>query len=135
MAFTIEPSKAACQPQAAFVSQQYVSSFTNQAMMTKEIKEEDELEKSFKKIQEYLQEPPDIIWGSGATVQYGMPTMNALKILLSKDFPEMKNSSDNLEEELGKECYAESIDKIKEDIWKAIIAENHGSALRFSSMF
>lgn len=71
-------------------------------------------------IQDYLQKPPVVIWGSGATIPYGMPSMSDLKHELGSQFPEIAKSSDNLESELGKDCYDGEIDTIKKIIWQTI---------------
>ena len=33
----------------------------------------------YKKIQDYLREPPLVIWGSEATIDFGLPSMSKLK--------------------------------------------------------
>ncbi len=79
-------------------------------------------------IQNYLQKPPVVIWGSGATIPYGMPSMYDLKMKLGTAFPDIASSADNLECELGKECYDGKIDEIKKIIWQSIY-ENNSDAL------
>ena len=55
----------------------------------------------FKLIQKFLKTPPVIIWGSGATIPYGLPGMDDLKKLLKNELKDM-NKNANLETELGK---------------------------------
>lgn len=81
-------------------------------------------EEIYSLIQNYLQKPPTVIWGSGATIPYGMPSMNDLKMKLGAAFPGIGSSADNLEYELGKECYDGKIDEIKKIIWKSIYDKN-----------
>ena len=70
-------------------------------------------DKAFKIIQKFLEDPPVIIWGSGATIPYGLPSMNDLKqALQSQDIVSLEKS-DNLETELGKIQDIEKINKIK----------------------
>ena len=38
-----------------------------------------EIEDIYKKIQDYLREPPLVIWGSEATIDFGLPIMSKLK--------------------------------------------------------
>jgi len=57
-------------------------------------------DKIFKDIQSYLKEPPVIIWGSGATVPFGLPTMNDLTSAIRKELPDF--SKGYLENELNK---------------------------------
>ena len=41
----------------------------------------------FKIIQDYLKEPPLVIWGSGATIGFGLPSMSRLKDEIGKALP------------------------------------------------
>lgn len=77
-------------------------------------------EKVFTIIQKYLKTPPVIIWGSGATVPFGLPSMNALNEMLKDNIPEFDKDCDNLEVELGKDKYFEVMPKIRNIIWNAI---------------
>lgn len=84
----------------------------------------------YKKIQKYLNTPPVIIWGSGATIPYKMPSMGDLKEALGKKFPGIARSTDNLETELGKEQYDSDIDDIKKVIWNTIYSANEDALIR-----
>ena len=44
------------------------------------------IETLYKSIQDFLTKPPVIIWGSGATVAYGLPSMEILNDVLKKEF-------------------------------------------------
>ena len=67
----------------------------------------------FKTIQKFLKDPPVIIWGSGATIPYGLPSMDDLKqALQSKNLINLDQKS-NLEVELGKIQKQDKINKIK----------------------
>ncbi|MDE0518547.1 MAG: SIR2 family protein [Bdellovibrionales bacterium] len=69
----------------------------------------------FTLIQRFLKNPPVIIWGSGATIPYGLPSMDDLKKSLKSELGDLGTSA-NLETELGK---IDDINKI--DIVKKII--------------
>ena len=77
-------------------------------------------EKVFTIIQNYLKTPPVIIWGSGATVPFGLPSMNTLNGILKDNISEFDKDCDNLEVELGKEKYHEVMPQIRNIIWHAI---------------
>lgn len=77
-------------------------------------------ERVFTIIQNYLKTPPVIIWGSGATVPFGLPSMNTLNGILKDKIPEFDKDCDNLEVELGKEKYNDLMPQIKDLIWNAI---------------
>jgi len=85
----------------------------------------------FTVIQNYLKMPPVIIWGSGATVPYGLPSMNALNKILKDNIPEFDKDCDNLEVELGKEKYHDLMPQIRNLIWNAVstvdneVLQNH----------
>ncbi|MDR0665103.1 MAG: SIR2 family protein [Helicobacteraceae bacterium] len=72
----------------------------------------------FGNIQKFLKDPPVIIWGSGATVPFGLPTMNDLTDAIIKEFPEFPKG--NLEVELGKISDIERKKKIRRIIWEEI---------------
>lgn len=78
------------------------------------------LEKTFKIVQGFLKNPPLIVWGSGATVSFGIPSMGALNERLKKEISDFDTENDNLEIELGKEKYQEKMPEIKNVIWNAI---------------
>lgn len=84
----------------------------------------------YKKIQKYLNTPPVIIWGSGATIPYKMPSMGDLKEVLGKKYPDIAKSTDNLETELGKEQYDSNIVDIKKTIWDTIYSANEDALIR-----
>jgi hypothetical protein len=73
----------------------------------------------FKLIQEFLKNPPTIIWGSGATIPYGLPSMNELKNNLKSEIPELTPES-NLEKEIGKLTDKNKLTRIKKIIWKIV---------------
>ena len=77
-------------------------------------------ERVFTVIQNYLKTPPVIIWGSGATVPFGLPSMNTLNQILKDNIPDFDNNCDNLEIELGKEKYNDLMPQIRNLIWNAI---------------
>lgn len=71
-------------------------------------------ESVFKLIQEHLKSPPTIIWGSGATFQYGMPTMGNLKEQIGI------TDDGNLEELLSKIEPPEALEKYEQQIFNVI---------------
>lgn len=77
-------------------------------------------ERVFTIIQNYLKTPPVIIWGSGATVPFGLPSMNTLNGILKDNIPVFDKECDNLEVELGKDKYHEVMPQIRNLIWHAI---------------
>lgn len=74
----------------------------------------------YKLIQEYLKDPPVIIWGSGATIACGLPSMNDLNNTLKAKFSFFDKDSTNLENELGKTEYEPHISEIRKCIWECI---------------
>ena len=81
---------------------------------------EKEKEKIFSIIQSYLKNPPVIIWGSGATVPFGLPSMGKLNEIIKSQIPEFDQTCDNLEIELGMEKYITLMPQIRNIIWDAI---------------
>lgn len=79
-----------------------------------------EKEKVFTIIQNYLKMPPVVIWGSGATVPFGLPSMWKLNEIIKSEIGEFDQDCDNLEIELGKEKYIEIMPQIRNIIWDAI---------------
>ena len=75
---------------------------------------------AFCTIQEMLEKPPVIIWGSGATIPFGLPSMQDLNKMLSEKVKDFDGSNNNLEEELGKEKYLTILPKIRQIIWDII---------------
>ena len=74
----------------------------------------------YKLIQEYLKDPPVIIWGSGATIACGLPSMNDLNDTLKVKFSFFDKNNTNLENELGKTEYEPHISEIRKCIWECI---------------
>jgi len=74
----------------------------------------------FRIIQKMLEKPPVIIWGSGATIPFGLPSMQDLNKMLSEKVKDFDGSNNNLEEELGKEKYLKILPKIRQIIWDRI---------------
>lgn len=70
----------------------------------------------FTNIQNYLKEPPLIIWGSGATIGFGLPGMSNLKDEIGKYLPSFDKSCSDLETELGKEKYDPDLPEIRKII-------------------
>lgn len=79
-----------------------------------------QLEKVFKIVQSFLKNPPLVVWGSGATVNFGIPGMDSLNKKLKKEISGFDAENDNLEVELGKEKYQEIMPEIKNVIWNEI---------------
>lgn len=77
-------------------------------------------ERVFTIIQNYLKTPPVIIWGSGATIPFGLPSMGKLNDIIKENIPEFDKNCDNLEIELGKDKYQEMMPQIRNLIWHAI---------------
>jgi|TARA_B110000908_G_C10148636_1_gene400269 hypothetical protein len=85
------------------------------------MKEQDEIqEKIFKIVQVFLKNPPLIVWGSGATISFGLPSMLSLNEALKKEITDFDISNNNLEDELGKEKYQEKLPQIKKTIWNEV---------------
>ena len=74
----------------------------------------------FKLAQTFLKKPPLIIWGSGATISYGLPSMEDLNNELKKGIEGFDSTKNNLEKELGNEKYQEQMPQIKKVIWEKI---------------
>lgn len=66
-----------------------------------------------KTIQDYLKEPPLVIWGSGATAGFGLPGMGALKDEIGKALPSFDKTCSDLEAELGKDKYEADLPRIR----------------------
>ncbi|MCZ0931883.1 MAG: SIR2 family protein [Oligoflexia bacterium] len=77
----------------------------------------------FKIVQKFLKDPPVIIWGSWATIPYGLPSMNDLKKCLKSELEGLKEDT-NLEIELGKIDDQNKIDKIKKIIRNEIFKKD-----------
>jgi hypothetical protein len=74
----------------------------------------------FSTIQIYLKTPPVIIWGSGATVSLGLPTMGALNTALRSNIVGFNASNENLEIELGNPAYEAQLPEIRKVIWDEV---------------
>jgi hypothetical protein len=81
--------------------------------------------KIFTIVQEYLKDPPLVVWGSGATIPYGMPSMSDLNRKLGEKINNFDVTNNNLEQELGKDKYKSEFSKIKEVIWDTIDEANN----------
>lgn len=75
-----------------------------------------EIEYIYKKIQDYLREPPLVIWGSGATIGFGLPSMSMLKDEIGKALPSFDKSCTDLEAELGREKHEADLSRIRKII-------------------
>ena len=71
------------------------------------------IDSTFKVIQSFLKNPPVIIWGSGATIDFGLPSMEQLMTKIKSISPEIEERG-NLEGELSKITGHEKLDKISE---------------------
>lgn len=79
-------------------------------------------EKMFSAVQSFLKNPPVIIWGSGATVAFGLPSMGKLNDVLVKEIVGFNPTKENLEIELGKSVYEPQMSVIRKAIWDSINA-------------
>lgn len=70
----------------------------------------------YKCIQDYLKDPPLIIWGSGATISFGLPSMGDLKKEIGKALPSFDKTCTDLEDELSKDKYEGDLPKIRKII-------------------
>jgi hypothetical protein len=77
-------------------------------------------EEIFTYIQNYLKEPPLVIWGSGATIDFGLPSMSDLKDEIAKKEATFDSKCKDLEEELGKEKYEPILQEIRKIIRNVI---------------
>ena len=80
-------------------------------------------EQIFELVQEFLQDPPVIIWGSGATIPYGLPSMNDLKEKLGPNLIKLDENT-NLETELGKVKEPNKIDEIRNIIRNEVLKKD-----------
>ncbi len=83
-------------------------------------KQEEIKENVFKIVQTFLKNPPLIVWGSGATIPFGLPSMKVLNEELKNKIDDFDTTNDNLEIELGKEKYQEQMPQIKKVIWEKV---------------
>jgi len=77
-------------------------------------------ENIFKIVQTFLKNPPLVVWGSGATISFGLPSMWDLNEELKKNIKGFDTENDNLEIELGKEKYQDDMPQIKKVIWDKV---------------
>ena len=81
---------------------------------------DENIETVFKIVQKFIETPPLIVWGSGATISFGLPSMWDLNEALKKEIKDFDIKNENLEIELGKEKYQEKMPQIKKIIWDTI---------------
>lgn len=74
----------------------------------------------FSTIQEFLKNPPVIIWGSGATIPFNLPSMVQLNNVLREKIEGFNITNENLENELGKPEYEERMPEIRKAVWDAV---------------
>lgn len=67
-------------------------------------------------IQTYLKEPPLVIWGSGATIGFGLPSMSKLKDEIGTAIPLFDKTCTDLEVELSKDKYEAELPQIRKII-------------------
>lgn len=70
----------------------------------------------YKSIQDYLKDPPLVIWGSGATIGFGLPSMSKLKDEIGNALPTFDKTCTDLEAELGKDKYEADLPQIRKII-------------------
>lgn len=71
------------------------------------------IDEIFSTIQAYLQEPPLVIWGSGATIGFGLPSMAKLKDEIGNSVSLFDKACTDLEAELGNDIYEPVLPKIR----------------------
>jgi len=74
----------------------------------------------FSVVQTFLRNPPLIVWGSGATISFGLPSMCTLNEELKKKIDGFSIRNNNLEVELGKDKYQKQMLEIKKVIWERV---------------
>lgn len=77
----------------------------------------------FSLAQKFLSDPPVIIWGSGATIPYGLPSMNDLKKALKPHIGELDGDA-NLEVALGNIDDEKKINEIREVIRNEVLKKD-----------
>lgn len=75
-----------------------------------------DIDELYETIQYYLKEPPLVIWGSGATIGFGLPSMSQLKDEIAKMIPSFDKACVDLETELGKDKYEADLPLIRKVI-------------------
>ena len=71
-------------------------------------------------IQQFLKNPPVIIWGSGATIPFNLPSMSQLNDSLKNKIADFNATNENLENELGKDEYKEKMPEIRRVVWDTV---------------
>ena len=74
----------------------------------------------FSTIQEFLRNPPVIIWGSGATIPFNLPSMDQLNDALKNKIKGFNATNENLENELSKPEYEEKMPEIRRVVWDTV---------------
>lgn len=75
-----------------------------------------DIDEIYQTIQDYLKEPPLVIWGSGATIGFGLPSMTKLKDEIGDALPTFDKTCTDLEAELGKDKYEADLPRIRKII-------------------
>lgn len=75
-----------------------------------------DIDEIYNTIQTYLKEPPLVIWGSGATIGFGLPSMSKLKDEIGNAIPAFDKTCTDLEAELGKDKYEADLSQIRKVI-------------------
>lgn len=75
-----------------------------------------DIDEIYQTIQEYLKVPPLVIWGSGATIGFGLPSMSKLKDEIGNALPTFDKTCTDLEAELGKDKYEADLPHIRKII-------------------
>ena len=90
--------------------------------MIKKAKTEEEspLERFFSAVQQFLTQPPLIIWGSGATVPCGLPTMKDLALHIKNTVVPDLDVDKSFEKELGDDKYDGVLNQIRQEIWNKV---------------
>ena len=74
----------------------------------------------FRTVQNFLERPPVIIWGSGATIPFNLPSMSNLNHALKEEIDDFNTTNNNLENELGKSKYEKRMPDIRRIIWNTV---------------
>ena len=80
------------------------------------------IDEIYNTIQTYLREPPLVIWGSGATIGFGLPSMSNLKDEIGAAIPTFDKTCTDLEAELGKDKYEADLPRIRKIIREVVNA-------------
>ena len=82
--------------------------------------DDEKKDKIYKLVQAFLAYSPLIVWGSGATIPFGLPSMFQLNEEIGKQISGFDIDNDNLEKELSQEKYEQGMEEIKQVIWDTI---------------